>query len=306
MESVVIFVYFGILNIAVFYINYLYILPEYLNSRRYLGCALSIVFLILFSGLVKYGLASFFSDVVLTRNSHPPYLISFGEYYLGSVFTGMFFVFLSTAARFAADWFINEKVRKNLENEKLSAEVAFLKSQINPHFLFNSLNNIYSLAYQQSEKTPEAILKLSEIMRYMLQESNEVKVELSKEIRYLENYIELQKLRFKGDAHIIMTISGDYMQQSIVPLVLIAFVENAFKHGIASDPEHPIRIIITIETGKLGFVVINKKSSQNKDDASGIGLNNVKRRLDLLYPGKYKLDISEDKILYNCKLVLDL
>lgn len=306
-ESVIIFVYFGLLNIALFYINYLYILPKYLNSRRYMECALSIIFLIVFSGLIKYGLASFFSEVVLTRSSHR-YLITFWEYYLGTVFTGMFFVFLSTATKFAADWFINEKVRKNLENEKLSAELAFLKSQINPHFLFNSLNNIYSLAYQRSEMTPEAILKLSEIMRYMLQESNEVRVELSKEIRYLENYIELQKLRFKANAHVEMIILGedDHMRQSIVPLILIAFVENAFKHGVASDPENPIRIAILVEKGRLEFTVTNKKSDQNKDEASGIGLNNVKRRLDLLYQGEYKLEIREKEKIYSCKLVLNL
>lgn len=305
-EAVVIFVYFGLLNIAIFYINYLYILPKYLNSRRYLGCALSIIFLILFSGFIKYTLASFFSSVVLKRGPQHQITITFWEYYLGTVFTGTFFVFLSTAAKFAVDWFVNEKVRKNLENEKLIAELAFLKSQINPHFLFNSLNNIYSLAYQHSEKTPEAILKLSEIMRYMLQESNEVKVELSKEIRYLENYIELQKLRFKADSYVSMDIKGDDMQQSIAPLILIAFVENAFKHGVASDPENPIAITIDVMKGRLFFSVKNKKSAQNKDEASGIGLNNVKRRLDLLYPGKYELEINEGREIYHCTLVLDL
>ena len=305
-EAVIILVYFGLVNITIFYINYFYILPKYLNSRRYLGCTLSIVFLILFSSLFKYGLATLFSDVVLVGGHERKYRITFFEYYVGSVFTGTFFVFLSTASKFTVDWFVNEKVRKNLENEKLSAELSFLKSQINPHFLFNSLNNIYSLAYQHSEKTPEAILKLSEMMRYMLQESNEVKVELSKEIRYLENYIELQKLRFKDGAYVSMKIEGDDMEQRIVPLILIAFVENAFKHGVASDPENPITILVNTWPGHLKFNVSNKKSVQNKDQASGIGLSNVKRRLDLLYPGRYVLEVYEEKDLYNCKLELDL
>lgn len=305
-ESIVIFLYFGLLNIAIFYINYLYILPEYLNSRRYLGCALSIVFLLLFSGVVKYGLASFFSDIVLIRGRNHQYQINFWEYYLGSVFTGLFFIILSTTSKFAVDWFINEKIRKNLENEKLSAELAFLRSQINPHFLFNSLNNIYSLAYQHSEKTSEAILKLSEIMRYMLQESNEPKVELSREIRYLENYIELQKLRFKGGPYVHMNVRGDDLKQYIAPLILIAFVENAFKHGVISDPFFPVTIDIIVEKGRLTFFVRNKKGIQNKDETSGIGLNNVKRRLDLLYSGNYELEVTEDNIMYNCKLNLDL
>src|SRR5690606_6003105 len=123
-------------------------------------------------------------------------------YYSSAAFVSCFFISLSTILKFISDWFKNEQVKSNLENEKLLSELAFLKSQINPHFLFNSLNNIYSLAYQRSEKTPEALLKLSEIMRYMLYESNVDEVALSDEIRYLKNYIELQKLRFKDKAHI--------------------------------------------------------------------------------------------------------
>ncbi|HEU4606701.1 MAG TPA: histidine kinase, partial [Chitinophagaceae bacterium] len=170
----------------------------------------------------------------------------------------------------------------------------------------NSLNNIYSLAYQKSDKTPEAILKLSEIMRYMLQESNEIKVELAQELRYLHNYIELQKLRFKGETFIDLRIQEDQTARQIAPLILIAFVENAFKHGTASDPENPIRISISVHKGKLLFSVFNKKSLQNKDEASGIGLNNVKRRLDLLYQGKYTLSIRDDEQTYFSELYLVL
>ncbi len=205
-----------------------------------------------------------------------------------------------------ADWFENEKVKTNLENEKLTAELAFLKSQINPHFLFNSLNNIYSLAYQKSAKTPEAILKLSEIMRYMLYESNDNMVSLAKEIRYLENYIELQKLRFKDESFVHLDISGDPENQTIMPLVLISFVENAFKHGVATDEKSPIRITIKIESGKLFFRVINRKSDFNKDETGGIGLLNVHRRLDLIYKDKYKLTIDNSTDYYSCVLNLEL
>lgn len=305
-DALVIFGYFGLLNVAIFYINYLYILPKYLNSRRYLGCALSILFLILFSGIVKYSLAWLFADIVLVRGHMHNQIIPFWEYYIGTVVTGMFFVFLSTAVKFSVDWFVNEKIRKNLENEKLTAELAFLKSQINPHFLFNSLNNIYSLAYQRSDKTPAAILKLSEIMRYMLQESNESQVELNKEIRYLENYIELQKLRFRNDDFVRISIEGTDRDQTIVPLILIPFVENAFKHGLVTDSGCPIEISIRIEKGRLAFSVVNQKSGQNKDRTSGIGLSNVRRRLELLYHNRYTLEINNSKDCYQCKLVLEL
>lgn len=302
-QAIIIFVCFGIFNIAIFYLNYLYILPKYLPKRKYWVCTFYIVFLVLLSALLKYGFAYLFKEMILVSRDGN---ISFNQYYISAVLTGVFFVFFSTAFKFSVDWFLNEKVRKNLESEKLIAELAFLRSQINPHFLFNSLNNIYSLAYQKSDKAPEAIMKLSEIMRYMLQESNEPRVKLAREIRYLQNYIELQKLRFKGPAYIELSIDGEYSEEMIAPLILISFVENAFKHGTASDPENPIKINIHIHQNKLHFDIWNKKTLLNKDESSGIGLSNVKRRLDLLYTDKYHLEISEDMETYYCKLSLNI
>jgi len=303
-DALVIFVYFGIFNIAIFYLNYLYLLPRYLNSRKYIACAFSIVGLILVSGLIKYGLANVFYETILASDKKAE--ISFGAYYTATVLTSTFFVFISTAFKFSSDWFVNERVKRNLVREKLEAELAFLKSQINPHFLFNSLNNIYSLAYQRSERTPEAVLKLSEIMRYMLQESNESKVDLGQELRYLNNYIELQKLRFKNEAYVEMKVEGDCHDQKIAPLILIAFVENAFKHGVASDPANPIKISVKMAGGRLHFSVLNKKGAHNKDLTSGIGLNNVRRRLDLLYPEKYYLNITDRDATYYSELSLVL
>lgn len=307
-KSSVMFGYFGLINIGIFYINYLIILPKLLSRKKYLWCAISMVLLVLISGLFKFGLANFFEEIILTRhtqNKQKEIHLSFWDYYLGAVFIGSFFVFLSTAFKFMVDWFVNEKIKTNLENEKLIAELAFLKSQINPHFLFNTLNNIYSLAYQRSEKTPAAILKLSEIMRYMLYESNEELVELSKEIRYLENYIELQKLRFKNHAFVNLVIRGAAQNQKIMPLVLISFVENAFKHGVATDEQNPIAIKIDIEPDKIIFKVTNKINQNNKDESGGIGLHNVKRRLDLFYRNQYCLEIDNQPGFYATKLQLD-
>lgn len=304
-KSFVMFGYFGLINIAIFYINYLIILPKLLNKKKYLWCALSMILLVLVGGLFKYGLAKVFEDIVLVRGTKKEYHLSFKDYYLGALFIGCFFIFLSTAFKFMVDWFVNEKVKSNLENEKLTAELAFLKSQINPHFLFNTLNNIYSLAYQHSEKTPAAILKLSEIMRYMLYESNEELVDLSKEIRYLENYIELQKLRFKNHAFVNLVITGMAQNQKIMPLVLISFVENAFKHGVATEEQNPIDIYIKIEPDKIIFKVSNKVNQSNKDESGGIGLLNVKRRLDLFYKDHYCLKIENNSGFYAAELQLD-
>ena len=304
-KSVVLLLYFGIINIAVFYINYLFILPTFLNRKKYLWCAVIILSLVLISSFVKCGLAYYFYDIVIKRDSGK-YFIPFWDYFMSAAFVSCLFIFLSAVLKFVTDWFLNDKIRSNLENEKLISELAFLKSQINPHFLFNSLNNIYSLAYQKSEKTPEAILKLSEIMRYMLYESNEDKVALADEIRYLQNYIELQKLRFKDNTYIKFEITGEVHTQKITPLVLISFVENAFKHGLVTDKEIPISIFLRIEPGKLFFSTINKKSNLNKDDTGGIGLQNVRRRLDLLYNNKYELHIQDKNDIYNCELYLSL
>jgi LytS/YehU family sensor histidine kinase len=304
-STIVNFVYFGVINISLFYINYLFILPTFLNRKKYLWCALSIFFVVMIFSFIKCGLAYYFYDIVIKRGGSKV-VIDFWYYYSVAVFVSCFFILLSTVLKFIQDWFLNEKVKSNLENENLIAELAFLKSQINPHFLFNSLNNIYSLAYQKSEKTPEAILKLSEIMRYMLYESNEDKVELSNEIRYLENYIELQKLRFKDNIYIKFEINGDLLGLMITPLVLISFVENAFKHGIATDSENPISISLNLTDGKLLFHVSNIKSSMNKDITGGIGLQNVQRRLSLIYKDRYRLQIDDTNDIYNCELYLNL
>lgn len=306
-QTIVIFGYYGLINMLIFYINYQIILPTFLNARRYWACALSILILIIAFGLAKTGLAVFFKEYVLVRDARSAlYHTNLRDYFLSTLFVSGFFVFMSTAIKFMMDWFVNEKERRVLENEKLIAELAFLRSQINPHFLFNCLNNIYSLSYQKSDKTPEAILKLSEIMRYMLYESNDSRVDLGKEIRYLENFIELQKLRFKDCFYVQLNISGDTLHQQVVPLVLISFVENAFKHGIITDPDNPIKINIIIDTGRLVFTIENKTSVQNKDKTVGIGLSNVRRRLDLLYPNKYNLDISHNESFYSAELSIDL
>lgn len=305
-DLIVAIVYFGIINIGVFYINYLHLLPAFLSRKKYLLFGIALIVLLIASGLVKYALALYFKEEILIRASKNHKLLTFWEYYFGAVLISTFFVFLSSALRFAVDWFNNEKLRRNLENEKLLAELAFLRSQINPHFLFNSLNNIYSLTYQKSEKAPESILKLADIMRYMLNESNESFVPLAKEMEYLKNYIELQKLRFKDGGFVELRVSGDSSPYKIAPLILIAFVENAFKHGDATDLENPIVIVCNISNGMINFKATNKKCRQNKEEASGVGLKNVQRRLDLLYPCRHALQIVDNPTAYSCELSLVL
>lgn len=299
----IIFVVFGILNIGLFYLNYLVYIPRYLDTKKYKTYAGVIAATVLIIGVIKYGVALLFKSTILVRLG---VTIGFWQYLLSSAFTSIIFIFLSTVLRFTVDWFLNERIQRDLENQRLTAELSFLKSQINPHFLFNSLNSIYSLAYQKSDTTPEAILKLSEIMRYMLYECNDNKVELTKELQYLQNYIDLQKIRFGNKAFINFEVNGEVTDQHIVPLLLISFIENAFKHGVANDPISPIVLKINLSEGHLYFFVQNKKHTHNRDASGGIGLINVKRRLDLLYAGKYNLEIRDEADTYTVQLSLVL
>ncbi|MEO8886302.1 MAG: sensor histidine kinase [Mucilaginibacter sp.] len=303
---------YGIVNISLFYLNYLVLIPQYLNRKRYGLYLAAILSAIVMYGFIKYGIALFFKDDQFfrpRRRDGPPMgmqEMNFIGYFVSTVFTSIIFIFFSVVLKLFVDWFVNERVQRDLENQRLSAELSFLKSQINPHFLFNSLNSIYSLAYQRSDTTPDAILKLSEIMRYMLYECNDNTVDLSKELHYLQNFIDLQKIRLGDKAYVDFKIEGKVTNQKIAPLLLIAFIENAFKHGVASDASSPIQLYVSILANQLQFYVHNKKHKNNTDAVGGIGLNNVKRRLDLLYPGKYNLDIHDEKDTYTCELSLVL
>lgn len=302
--ALVLFVLYGSINIVLFYTNYLVLIPYYLDTKKYKTYALMVLIAIGLFGIIKLGVAILFKPYVLERMKG--HVVGYGDYFVSTVFVSLIFIFLSIVLQFSVDWFLNERVQRDLENQRLTAELSFLKSQINPHFLFNSLNTIYSLAYQRSETTPEAVLKLSEIMRYMLYECNDNKVDLDKELKYLQNYIDLQKIRFGNKAFVEYTVNGEVDHQRIVPLLLISFVENAFKHGVANNPDHPIVLTLNVTPDHLDFYVNNKKHQHNRDAAGGIGLNNVQRRLKLLYPGKYDLKIQNGEDSYSCELSLVL
>jgi len=302
--------YYALINVSIFYINYTLLIPQLVkNQKKYGIYILSISLLIVFMTAVKTIIAVLNPGVILSHinmRTHQEEMRSLGNYAAAAIFASGFFIVISSLIKFAVDWFGNERIQRNLESEKKDMELQFLKSQLNPHFLFNSLNNIYSLAYQKSDKTADAILKLSEIMRYMIYESNDSWVELSKEIEYVKSFIELQKLRFKDGAAVEFTLNGEIDGQHIVPLILISFVENAFKHGVANDHNDPIKINIIANQKILHFSITNKKNTHNKDEMGGVGLNNVERRLQLLYPDRYKLNIVNSATHYTSELMLDI
>ena len=300
-------IYAPITYMSVFYINYLLLIPELIKKqKKYLLYVLSLIVVL----GVMVGLKSFIANTYPTyilNNDRNDRLNSITTYAIVNAFQMGFLLVFSLLLRLTVDWFANDRIQRSLETEKREMELQFLKSQLNPHFLFNSLNNIYSLAYQKSEKTADAILKLSEIMRYMIYESNDSKCDLGKEVDYLKNYIELHKLRFKDGGSVELNITGEIDGQQVVPLILISFVENAFKHGVANDPTDPIKINLIANQKILHFSVTNKKNKDNfKDQVGGVGLSNVERRLQLMYPDRYKLNIVNSATHYTTELMLDL
>jgi hypothetical protein len=198
----------------------------------------------------------------------------------------------------------NEK--KALENARLNAEVNFLKSQINPHFLFNTLNSIYSQAHMRSVETEYSILKLSDILRYVLYDSAAPHVDLSKDIQYLSNYVDLQKIRLSQKVTLNYKVIGNPYGKKIAPLLLITFVENAFKHGVSYHSPSTIGVNINIFEQSLTMVVTNPVIESNSFENTGLGLKNVQRRLDLLYAGKYLLDIVHNEHLHIVNLKIEL
>lgn len=214
---------------------------------------------------------------------------------------------ISGFIKLANSLLISEKQKKALENQRLNAELNFLKLQINPHFLFNTLNSIYSQAHLKSEQTEYSILKFSQIMRYVLYDSATEKIPLAKDLEYITNYIDLQKLRISKNVTIHYEVSGNTDGLLIAPLLLITFIENAFKHGVSYTIPSEIKIRIELMGHTIRLSVGNAVTAQRQNAAGGVGLINAKRRLDVLYPNRYMLDVVENNSLYivNLKIELD-
>jgi len=210
--------------------------------------------------------------------------------------------------RFFIDWFEKKNEVITLEKENVSSNLALLKNQINPHFLFNTLHNIDALIYENQEKASKSLIKLSDIMRYMLNDAKSDLVELRKELEHLENYLELEQLRLKNEKFLNYSINGDVKGIKIAPMLMIPFVENAFKHSVDSSVENGIKINISIENHKLHFICENKfdKSETDKDKSHGIGLNILRKRLDLIYKNKHKLFINLDDSTYKVNMEIEL
>ena len=289
-----------LLYIAVFYINLLIILSRWIKQRNLVSLFAGWFILVILYTLISVLLSHLLH--VFERNGHAG-LEWLNAFLRNCLFVGIF-LFISTAYRSIVDWFRNERFRQQIENERLKTELLFLKSQVNPHFLLNTLNNIYILAYQGSLKTADAVIKLSEMMQYMLYESTDQYVPVSSELHYIRQFIDLQQIRMKETMYLDFSVSGNMEKYRIAPLLLIAFVENIFKHAVLNDKEDPATVRLKIEDGNFIFYSRNKTNNNIKDVSGGIGLSNVKRRMELLYTNKHHFEVIKDETHFSIHLTI--
>ncbi|HQU58537.1 MAG: histidine kinase [Phaeodactylibacter sp.] len=287
-------------NIPLFFLNTAWLAPKLLRKRGVAPYLLSLLALIIVFIIIQLGMREW----LLPSSGHP---------WHRHLFITLMFVLMVTAIGTAYSLITNlvsqEKLQQEERQERLQSELAFLRSQISPHFIFNILNSIVYLIRTHSVQAEPVTIKLSELMRYMLYESADAQVPLDKEVEYLKNYVELQKLRFEEDVDIRLKIEGIARGQLIEPMLMIPFVENAFKHGVGLVSAPVIDISLRLEETSLAFSVRNKigpELPEDKDNSSGIGLRNVKRRLELLYPDSHRLRLDREGEWFVAELELDV
>ena len=297
---------FGLVARAVLvYVNAFVIFPRFLRDQDTGRFVAATIGLFLCSSLLEMGLNYAFYRFADEPAYHPFFVAPLLHVFLNVLFWG-----LSAAYALGKNQVESEQLKSRLRQEKLESELNYLKAQVHPHFLFNTLNNIYALAErEESRETAEGIARLSGLLRYVLYDCKAERVLVEKEVDFLENVIQLQRLRLADDDDIAIAfnINGDYRGRRIAPLLLMPFVENAFKHGIDLKRSSFIRIDLEVTGDELRFRVANSSfNGQEPGKTPGIGLQNVRRRLELLYPGNHQLEVTERDRIFTVNLQIPL
>lgn len=305
--------------VIIFYLGYLWLVPKFFLQDKKALYFIILVGII----LITYGITSFINDTLLSDavrdakflenykkvtgdKTMPPFKVfGFFNHVVASILISGFAMGLAVMEKLKQ----NEKKQKELEKEKLHSELAFLKNQVSPHFFFNTLNNIYSLIGIDGPTAQDSVLKLSKLMRYLLYESEHGETLLSHEIDFMNNYIDLMKLRISQKVELQIDFPVEFSDVSIPPLLFVPFIENAFKHGISYRESSFIHIRMKIDSDQISFISENSigKSSQTDDGQhSGIGLENVRKRLGLLFADKHELKISQTESVFRVELAIHL
>ena len=284
---------------AGFYTNYLVLTPRLLARKKYIAFASALLLVV--AGMVASFIlhARFFDWYFDTGNMFFQERLTVAPYL---TFEAFFFMAISTGVRFSTDWFRMQKMREEMNREREQAELAMLRQQLSPHFLFNTMNNIYSLTLDSPSDAPRAMLLLSDLMRALLENIEKDRVDVAEEIAQLRSYIELKHLQHAEEHRIIFEVSGEAGDLRIHPMLLLPLVENAFKHGDLHSEGTAVHIRLLIESATLEMRVSNTPSRGARDDTSGVGLRNVRRRLELLYPDTHSLVVDHASDLYTVTL----
>lgn len=287
------FFFSNLLLILFYYLNYYYAFPKLLFNNKKLIYGVFVCFYISLFFLLFF----IFPDYIIISKkiAHSPFL-----------FLVIFILIRLLLIFFVSFIFYNQKRKIEEEKNNLRSEIYSLRSQINPHFLFNTLNNIYALSLIKSDVAGESIIRLSSIMRYMIKEQLSDLIPIRNEINYINSYIELEKLRLPNTVNMDIDFEGDFNRNKIVPLIFLPFVENVFKHGISSEQKSVVKIKLSISNDEFFLMVQNTKVKTSVKEYSGFGIDNVKKRLNLLYPNKHELEIRDEGTSYIVNLKLNL
>ncbi|GAB3934590.1 sensor histidine kinase [Larkinella terrae] len=296
-----------------FYFNYYFLIPNLYLGRKYLlyvasvvGCFLVIIGMVLFLDRQDIVVSSLprpnqLPEITGFEPGDLPEKPPFGFELSHALFLFLVGIFVSLFLQINNRWRLTEQ-------EKLATELSYLKAQINPHFLFNTLNSIYSLAIEKSDRTADAVVKLSSLMRYVIRDAGSNQVPLAKEVDYISDYIALQKLRLDDTVQIEFAVSGLFNGKQIAPLILISFIENAFKYGVNPEEKSMIHITISLSANNLRLYVFNKKVRvyHNDEASGGIGIENTRARLQLMYPDQHVLTITDNPTGFAVELTITL
>jgi two-component system LytT family sensor kinase len=289
---------------AVSYVNNYYFVNRYLYTRQYVTY---VIVLILTIAATAFPISVIIHKLVNNRDLKN--MVWSWNFFILIALSVLFSVVLSMVLKLLKNWYQGEQARKRLQQINTETELKFLKSQINPHFLFNCLNNLYALTLKKSDLAPEVVLRLSNILRYVLYEAVDGRVPLSKEVAYLKDYIDLEKIRLGSRAEIDFETEGDLEDAQIEPMLFLTFLENSVKHGAFNTiADAWIKIKLQATASQIVFEISNSKPAgmvEQEKGQGGIGMANLKKRLDIIYPEKYTLEVKDGETEYHVKLALN-
>ncbi|MBU2951812.1 sensor histidine kinase [Tamlana agarivorans] len=292
------------IHIIIVYINIYYLIPRYILRKKYLIYILSLASMLFMVYLVRTGLNYVLVTEEIWPEAETPGNFMELNHIIAVVLGELYVIGFTTAIKIVIDWSIEKRLNEDLAKLQMSTELKYLRTQIQPHFFFNTLNNLYALTLSKSDRAPQLVLKLSDMMQYILYEVKSSKASLLQEINHINNFIDIERIRFNDSVEAEMDITGDIEDVCVPPLLLLSFVENCFKHGMKQNDK--LKINMSFEVLNSGFIEINIINNFNpnvlKVENGGIGNQNAKRRLNLLFANNYILYSTVEDNLYKLYL----